>query len=159
MSTSPVSAPVRYAFGASHISPGWISPLSAAIKAVSWETAQWKPSPDVSSIWEIVVHANRYAEDLLHDLTRKPGFHLPDWPEIGSTTKSDWKATKDHALFVISELERLAESLSDSELSSPPPGMKTPRAERILDIAVHGAYHAGQIIKMKQMYKAAARSG
>ncbi|HVT13197.1 MAG TPA: DinB family protein [Fimbriimonadaceae bacterium] len=147
---------LKYGFRISHTEEGWIEPLLDAVNGVDFETAKWKPAPKVASIWEIVAHAIPYTESRLCDFTGATKEEEPDWPEIADPTPEAWAQLQERARKVVSEFQSVLEAASGEEIAGPKPGKKTPRAERLMDIVVHDAYHAGQIVKLKQAYKSRA---
>lgn len=153
MADVSVGGAVKHGYTLSHVQGGWISPLKAAISSISPEAAVYRPAPGVKNAWEVVLHTNRWCEALLEDLTGKPNEKLPDWPKVKKSTAAEWKRTKSHALEVINRLETVLNGLTDEEWAAPPGGMKTPRCYRAMDIVVHGAYHAGQLVKLRQLYR------
>lgn len=154
MNRSPLLDSTTYAFRTAHIEDGWITPFRNALAGVSFENAIWKPAPNVASIWELTLHAQNYAENLLNELTGKPRATHADWPKVAEPTKAEWQRLKKHVADTVDALESAVSGLTDEQLLSPGDGFKTPRIKRILDISTHDAYHAGQIVKLKQLYRA-----
>ena len=58
---------LSYQFGLVHLNEDWIAPLLKAIEDTTFEEARFQPAPGVASVWEIVLHATGWMEDLLHD--------------------------------------------------------------------------------------------
>jgi len=151
---TPLTDSVKYAYELAHTSDGWITTLASSLKGVSLEAAAWKPSQKSPSIWELTLHASNYAQNLLNDLTGRPRVEHADWPKIAKKTQAEWQRTKKELLARIASLHTVIVGLSEEELLTPPEGLKAPRVKRILDITIHDAYHAGQVMKLKQLYKA-----
>jgi hypothetical protein len=141
-------------FESVHTSEGWITPLLDAVKAVPVEAAAWKPAPGVASIWEVVVHATGWTEELLGDLAGTNGLDITDWPPVLVTDPGAWQQTIDRLESVIIGLERAVNGLSVEDIYSPAPRTRKRRSERMTNIFVHNAYHAGQVIKLRQLFAA-----
>jgi hypothetical protein len=149
-----LSASLKYALELAHTEEGWIHPLRDDLKDVDAEMARWKPAPEIASIWEITAHAVPYAEGRACDFTGEPFPSDPDWSEVADTSDAAWENLKTRADNAITNLHEVVASQSEEELAKPRPDGEVPRAFRLLDIAIHDAYHAGQIVKLKQMYEA-----
>ena len=138
-----------------HTSDDWISPLLKAAESSSYEEARYSPAPGVASIWEIVAHVSGWLEDLLHDVTGSPDAGTVDWPPISADTPSAWLATRQHLKSLVLSLQDVLARSTDEQLLATPAGTDTPLNRRIASIMVHNAYHAGQIVKLRQLYQAA----
>lgn len=145
---------VRYGYRTSHTEEGWIVPLADAVARLDAEAAKWKPGPKVASAWELVAHAIPYPESLLNDLLGDPPMESDDWPPVVDTSPEAWKALQGRVARVTNQLAEVIDGLSADELASPPKGKKTVVARRIMDMAAHDAYHAGQVVKLDQTYRA-----
>lgn len=141
-------------FDAVHTEDGWISPLLKAVSGVSAEAAAWKPAPSVASIWEVVLHASGWMEDLLADLNGGPNVDVTDWPSIDRADDGAWQGSVRRLRDLVAQLGRQVKGLSVEELYDAPERMGKRRSERLTNIFVHNAYHAGQIVKLRQLYAA-----
>jgi hypothetical protein len=103
------------------------------------------------AIWGITAHLANYIDELTDALDGKPSPEFKTWPKIEDS--DDWIALRDRVMRSCERLERQVEGLSAGELAFPAPGKQRPRSIHIVDIMVHDAYHAGQIVKLKQLYK------
>ena len=148
---------LKYVFRISHTEEGWISPFLDSVNEVDYEAARWKPSHDVSSIWEIVAHALPYTQGRLAGFTGETFPEEEDWPTIEDQSPSAWAAMQDRVRTVVGQLQSVVDALSEDELLSPRPGKETPRVEGLMDIVVHDAYHAGQIVKLSQVFAGIGR--
>lgn len=148
---------LKYVFRISHTEEGWISPFLDSVNDVDFDMARWKPSEDVASIWEIVAHAIPYTQSRLADFSGDAFPDEEDWPVLEDQTPQAWAVMQDRVRSVVSRLQEVVDGLSEEELSTPRPGGKTPRVERLMDIVVHDAYHAGQIVKLSQVFQAIGR--
>lgn len=145
----------------------WQPSLSMAIEGLAAAQATWKPSQDRHSIWQIVRHVTRWKRATLDAwigtqvLYRKDSgptehsFELErtDWQEV-SGDEEDWR--KDcEALRAISRkiAERVAK-LDANGLLEPFPGEDMPAVLRLLRMATHDIYHAGQIRHLRALQSA-----
>ena len=145
---------VGYAFKSVHREDGWIHPLCDVVD-VTEEQANWRPAPEVASIAEVVAHLEPYMSDVVQVLRGEEKVDHEDW---GGTQGQSWSALKARLLNTTAELEAEIGKLSEEDLATPAPGKATPRWEILMDIAIHNAYHAGQIVKLTQEAPALAAS-
>ena len=149
-----LSDAVRYSAKIAQVEDGWIQPLGEVVKGVRYEAAKWKAAPDVPSIWEIVAHAIPYTESRVADYTGEPRPNEEDWPQVTDTSEQAWKALQARVATAIDRLQSAVEAATDEQLAATLPGRDHPTAIRLVDIAIHDAYHAGQIVKLTQLYAA-----
>lgn len=146
-----------YAAEMAHTEDGWIQPLLDAVGSTDVREAAWKPAPEVASIWEIVAHATPYIESRVCDFTGAPYPNEEDWPGVTDTSTAAWSAAQDRLRSAVEGLQSALRSATEESLASSPREGAESRARRLLDIIVHDAYHAGQIVKLQQAYRAAAQ--
>jgi hypothetical protein len=136
----------------------WQPSLAMAIEGLTPTQATWKPSLNRHSIWQIVRHVTRWKRATLeawvgtHALYRadsgptEHSFELErtDWQDV-SGDDGDWRRDCE-ALHAVSRTiaERLV-TLDATGLLEPFPGEDMPAALRLLRMATHDTYHAGQI--------------
>ena len=135
-------------------SGGTISPLLEAVDGIDYEEAMYRPGKDVTSIYEIVTHATGWLEFTLSELTGSPGPEHVDWPGFGNSNEDCWNTARHRLHSAVAILNELLNRLCEKELFSPANGDRATRGERIMNMVIHNAYHAGQIIKIRQTYKA-----
>ncbi len=157
MADMTLSDAVKDAFRVAHTEKGWIEPLLNSISAADFATAIWKAGVDVPSIWELLAHAVPYIEVLAADLTGPLAQLGPDWPAIIEPTPEGWTAMQERTRAAINRAQTAIDSLDEAALLSTVPGRNVPTARRVIDLAVHGAYHAGQVVKLEQTYRAAGK--
>jgi len=145
---------VKYGFRAAHTEEDWILPLRDAVDAVSFEAAIWKPGPEVPSIWELLAHATPYLEALVHDVTETKAREFDDWPQVDRPTREGWNEMQYRVRKAVDEAQKAVDGLTESEMLLVPAGRTKEIVVRIMDIAVHDAYHAGQIVKLDQAFQA-----
>ena len=157
MQTQNLKSSLDYLFKSAHTNEGWISPLLEAVDGVTLDAATYRAGDGVGTIWEIVVHASGWLEDTLGDLTGSPSQENTDWPPVDDTSPAAWDRTKQNLRSSVTAFDSLQSGLSEEELFSVPPGTEDARILRIFDMVVHSSYHAGQIVKLKQLYEANVR--
>jgi uncharacterized damage-inducible protein DinB len=154
MEKQPQQATFEYMYRAVHTEDGWIHPLKDVVKDVEADEAKWKPAAEVASIWEVVAHTTPYLYDVLRALRGEEKVKHEDWHALSDTSDSAWKKLRTE---LISGIERLGEEiaeLKEADYSVAPPKRETPRWELLVDLHVHDAYHAGQLVKLRQLYAA-----
>ncbi len=136
----------------------WQPSLLMAVEGLTAAQAAWKPGPDRHSTWQIVRHVTHWKKATLEawngthrlfegrDIT--PHFRevmRTDWQEISgdeATWQADLKALRD----VSHAIKEKAKSLDLDALLRPFPGEEWgPAVLRVLRMATHDIYHAGQI--------------
>ena len=130
----------------------WHGPaIAEALAGISPQQASKAPIPGAHSIWEIVLHLGTWVSVVRRRIGDDPVADVPadvDWPVPNrqhAPTKADWDAA---LAALASERARLLEALgqlSDDALRTPPPGQGFTRAELLLGLLQHDAYHGGQI--------------
>ena len=136
----------------------WQPSLAMALEGLTAKQAAWKPAPERHSIWQIVRHVAHWKQATLGawDGTR-PLFS----PESGDTDyyreaeRTDWRdVSGDEAAWwrdcdalrsVSSRITARTEALDAETLLEPFPGEDMPAVLRLLRLATHDIYHAGQI--------------
>ena len=137
---------------------GGATPLGS-LRGVSAEQAAWKPAPARHSIWELTLHVAywKYAVRRKLDGSARGGFPRKpsNWPRVPEPADEEaWKEDRallrdEHRLLVAAVEGFTPDRLDDA-------GTATYRyADLIYGIAMHDAYHAGQIQLMKRLYRGA----
>jgi hypothetical protein len=130
-----------------------------ALRGVTAAQARWKPGPKRKSIWTLALHIAywNYAVRRLLEGGRRGGFPrgASNWPDLPARPdERGWAA--DMAL-LRAEHERLvlAASAVDPGLLSrrPPSSKRWTYGELIVGIAMHDAYHTGQIQLLKRLWR------
>jgi hypothetical protein len=145
---------LSYQFGLVHLEEDWIAPFLKAIEETTFEEARFQPAPGVASAWEIVLHATGWMEDLLHDLTGSPNAGVTDWPAVQDDTQAAWRETQQRARALVVLMRDQLEQHCDDGLLTAVDDSGAAKARRIAGILVHNSYHAGQIIKLRQVFHA-----
>lgn len=135
--------------------PAWHGPsLRAALRGISATTASEHPGPGRPSCWEIVLHLAYTRHRLLHRLGVSAGERFPrrlraawwprmPWPE--ECTPAAWRA--DLALLDAyhERLVAVVATVPESRLRAVRAGQPRTIAHELLGVALHDAYHTGQI--------------
>jgi uncharacterized damage-inducible protein DinB len=118
-----------------------------------------RPGGGAHSIWEIVLHMTAWTHEVASRLRgREPGEPAEgDWPPVGETTEARWRAA-------LAALDAAQQDVSDAVDAVPearwhePPGSRDAalgtgktRLETLEGLAVHHAYHAGQVSLVKRL--------
>ena len=152
---SPTSAPVlAELLRKGHASNPWHGPATADLLAgLSPSQAAVRPVADGHSIWEIVLHMTGWQREVARRLGgATPG--LPDegdWPTPPECSQDAWDQARAALRESLEELAGAVAALSDQDLetrigtSSRPLGTGVTRAETVIGMLQHNAYHSGQI--------------
>ncbi len=129
-----------------------------SIGGLTAQQAAWKPAPERHSIWQIVRHVNHWKRATLGAWDgSRPLFSLvssdteyyleaerTDWPDVfGDDTA--WRRDRDALHAVSHQVAARAAALDPDALLKPFPGEEMPAVLRLLRMATHDIYHAGQI--------------
>ena len=128
-----------------------------AVQGLTAAQAAWRPSPNRHSIWQIVRHVTRWKQATLaawqgsqplfsgqNATERFDELMRTDWYDA-SGADAEWQADV-RALHDVSQAVRDRAGNADAEdLLRPFPGENWPAVVRVLRMATHDIYHAGQI--------------
>jgi hypothetical protein len=131
-----------------------------AVRGVSAEEASWVPAPGRHSIWALTLHIAywKYAVRRRLEGGEAPRFSRSpaNWPDVPDG--ADEKRWRDDIALLAAEHDRLLDvvrSVPASQYSrATPKGKRWTKGELITGIAMHDAYHAGQIVMLKRLYSA-----
>jgi uncharacterized damage-inducible protein DinB len=139
----------------------WHGPnLRGALRGVSHKHAARRPGRNRHNIWEIAVHAAywKYAvcRRLLGEKRGSFGESGHNWfprPQIPSEkqARAAWRRDLAHLTSVNKRLRATVASLDDFSLDRPSRGSSQTPRRMIAGIAMHDAYHAGQIQLLKRL--------
>jgi uncharacterized damage-inducible protein DinB len=137
---------------------GGPTPLGA-LRGVSAEQALWAPGARRKSIWALALHVAywKYAVRRLLDGSRRGAFPRgpSNWP-VPPARADERSWTADVAL-LRAEHERLVDAVlavDPGSLSRRPPGSRQwTYGELLVGIAMHDAYHTGQIQLVKRLWQ------
>jgi uncharacterized damage-inducible protein DinB len=132
--------------------PAWHGPaLVEALDGVTAAAARAKPDPARHSIWELVRHLTHGRHLLTERLTQTSSdfphrIHEPWWP-VGpaETSEAAWREELGLLDGYHARLVDAVRNASDAELARRPKPEDQTLAQQLLGMAIHDAYHAGQI--------------
>ena len=136
---------------------GGPTPLGA-LRGVTAEQARWNPAPRRKCIWHLTLHIAywKYAVRRLLDGSRRGAFPRgpSNWPEPERLDDRSWAADVALLREEHDRLVRAASAVDPEQLGRRP---RTSRrwtyGELIVGIAMHDAYHTGQIQLMKRLWR------
>lgn len=140
----------------------WHGPnLVGAIRGLDAAAALRRPAPGRHNAWEVVLHCAYWKHRVLGRLVEGPRSAFPhpgrDWPRLPEeTTEAAWR--KDLRLLRATHraLRDAVASLTAEELARPLPGRRMPRIRSAAGMALHDAYHAGQIRLLRRLSEGGA---
>lgn len=134
----------------------WQPSLAIAVQGLTATQAVWKPGPERHSIWQIVRHVTLWKRATLDAWdgakplnTGAPTKHAEelermDWREV-SGDDAAWHADLRALHDVSRAIEDRVNALDQEGLQRPFPHEEMPAVLRVLRMATHDIYHAGQI--------------
>jgi DinB superfamily len=130
-----------------------------AVRGVTAEQARWTPAPGRKSIWTLTLHIAywKYAVRRLLDGSKRGGFprRPSNWPALPDPPdERNW--AEDVALLRV-EHERLVEAVSSVDparlFQRLPTSRRWTYGELMVGVAMHDAYHTGQIQLLKRLWQ------
>jgi len=164
---APDASTIARAVRESYAGPAWHGPsVLVALRGISAVRAARRPAPGRNSVWELVLHLAYARHRLLHRLRRLHDFPLPPFPRrLGASwfpelpevlDERAWKA--DQALLAAYQTRLLEalEGLAEDTLRRVRRGSARSIGSELLGLALHDAYHAGQIRLLDRLGGASA---
>jgi uncharacterized damage-inducible protein DinB len=134
-----------------HRAGPWHGPATMElITHVDADAARKKPVDSAHSIWEIVQHMRNWHDEVLQRLRGRPSQDPDggDWPAVSG----EWDAVRRSLSKAVDAGAAEIEKLSSEELMAFPSeprvrasGADVTRAELVIGLIQHDAYHSGQI--------------
>ena len=132
--------------------PAWHGPsLRESLDGVNASIATFKVAPNRNSIWELVQHLAHGRHLLIERLTQTtfdyPGAVREPWWPIANpdVSEASWR----QELHLLDDYHRrlvdAVRSATDAQLARRPNAGDQTLAQQLLGMAIHDAYHAGQI--------------
>ena len=136
-----------------YLGPAWHGPaVKEALQGVTAQVASQQLAPDRNSIWELVLHLAHGRHLLVQRVTgdETPAFprkiREPWWPIIDyDATDAAWKNDLQLLDDCHAKLIEAVRNATPAQLARIPSGGSTPVSEQLVGMAMHDAYHAGQI--------------
>ncbi|WP_348711531.1 DinB family protein [Bacillus subtilis] len=133
----------------------WFPPLEKVLENISLEQAIWKPVERAHSIWELVCHLLFYEKRILlrflGETANEPKAENNDATyRLPTETFQKWKETKQEYFSVHRELEKILAKSELEDLYRPIPD-DNPLVLELKSLAMHNAYHIGQIVFLSKM--------
>jgi len=135
----------------------WHGPnLRGSIRGVGLQEAAWRPGPGRHNIWEIVVHAAYWKYAVRRRILgeKRGSFPLKGSNWFDRPTNFTEKAWRND-ITLLEDMHRKMRSavaaFSAKDLDRIPRGSKVSNASILYGIALHDAYHAGQIQLLKRL--------
>jgi uncharacterized damage-inducible protein DinB len=130
-----------------------------AVRGVGAEQAQWRPGPRRKSIWTLALHVAywKYAVRRLLEGGKRGAFprRPANWPEL--PPRLDERSWAADVALLRDEHERLVTALAQvdpARLSRrPPTSRRWTYGDLMVGIAMHDAYHTGQIQLLKRLWQ------
>ncbi|RHW43455.1 DinB family protein [Neobacillus notoginsengisoli] len=135
----------------------WFPPLEKVLKDVSFEQAIWKPvEGGMHSIWELVCHLlfyeKRYLMRFMGETENEPQADNNDSTfRLPTKTVENWEKTKLEYFSVHRELEEILAKSEHEDLFRQVPGEDQPLVLELKSLAMHDAYHIGQIVFLSKL--------
>jgi uncharacterized damage-inducible protein DinB len=136
------------------------SPITQILKGVIAEQAATRPPNGAHSIWELVLHATGWRNEVARRATGEPAQEpeAGDWPEVGDPTPERWKAALAALDASHLRLVEVVRGMTDQKLLQPTNdprnrelGTGVSYYELLHGIVQHDAYHAGQIAIVRRV--------
>lgn len=139
--------------------PAWHGPsVHSSVRGVHLEEARWKSSPDRNSIRQLVLHIAYGKYLVLGRLQRGSKKQFARrlakswWPRVEGYDDSAWESDIELMNASHSRLIAGVEAASESRLNQSRKGSSFTLRDEVSGIALHDAYHAGQIRLSRRLY-------
>lgn len=133
----------------------WFPPLEKVLEDITVEQASWKPVEGAHSIWELVCHLlffeKRILLRFLGQTANEPQAEDNDATyRVPTETSQNWQKTKQEYFYVHRELEKILATSELEDLYREIPD-DNPLMIELKSLAMHDAYHIGQIVFLSKM--------
>jgi uncharacterized damage-inducible protein DinB len=132
-------------------------PLMAAVEGLNAKQASWRPNEKSHSIWQLLNHItfwNEYILGTIRDM-KQGNIEIHNEHTFGPpgdpNDEMAWKRAVERASEVYQALRQAVSDLSESDLEKPFDEKGTPIKLVLADIAMHDAYHIGQIVYIRKL--------
>jgi uncharacterized damage-inducible protein DinB len=136
------------------------APIMQILKGVTAEQAAMRPPNGAHSIWELVLHATGWRNEVVRRATGEPAQEpeAGDWPKVGDPTPERWDAALAALDASHARLVEVVRGMTDQKLLQPTNdprnrelGTGVSYYELLHGIVQHDAYHAGQIAILRRV--------
>lgn len=140
-------------------SPAWHGPnLKGALRGVTARQAAWRPAPGRHNLRELAVHAAYWKWAVRRRLTGEKAGSFPlkgnNWLELPAASGAAWRAEREILGNAHRALRQAVARFPAARLAAVLAGTRRRTALReIAGIALHDAYHTGQIQLLKTLRK------
>ncbi|WP_047980676.1 DinB family protein [Ornithinibacillus contaminans] len=135
----------------------WFPPLEWVLEKITFEQALWKPDEGaMNSIWEIVCHLlffeKRYLMRFLGETANEPqAKNNTDTFRLPTETIENWEKTKQEYFSVHRKLGQILATADQEDLYREVPGEDNSLVLELKSLAMHDAYHIGQIVLISKL--------
>jgi uncharacterized damage-inducible protein DinB len=135
--------------------PWYGSSLLELLKDVKPYEAFSKPSENIHTIWEIVLHISAWQKIVLQRLSGKQAEPTleEDWPPVENSDESSWEKALTKLKESFSALIDYLSNFDDSMLGKNVPGKNYTNYFMLHGLVQHNVYHAGQIALLNKSLK------
>lgn len=141
-------------FASVHNQKGWFVAVNDALSDLTPESASWNSGSENHSIWQILHHLIFWNERWL---MKFKGMQVPKMEGDNKSTfsiaasKEDWDKSVMHIDRLLNEWYDAIKQKDEAELSKPVvSGEADPWFSYLHTIAMHNAYHIGQIVTLRK---------
>lgn len=139
---------VPYHFEHTFEKEAWQPSLAMSIEGLTAAQAAWKPGPQRHSIWQIVRHLTRWKRAVYDDWNgKKPDYanvERGDWQEV-SGDDAAWQADVRDLREITQRFTAWLQAKAEADVAQPAQGDDLALGLRLMRVATHDTYHAGQI--------------
>jgi hypothetical protein len=139
----------------------WHGPnVEQLLAGVSAADAARRPSPEVHSLWELVLHMTGWAGEVRQRLNGRAAQdpEAGDWPPVGEVSEERWAAAKTALFDVHRDLASAVARLDPAALVEPvvdfrdrPLGTGLSKYVTLHGLLHHTVYHSGQLAVVRKM--------
>ncbi|HWO75286.1 MAG TPA: DinB family protein [Bacillus sp. (in: firmicutes)] len=144
-------------FAACTNQPNWFVPFEQAVRGLNAEQAVWNDVQGANSIWSIVYHLTFWNERYLSRFTGNPPADQVENNDITfqisdvDVTEENWTAAVKSLMSNLLKWQDVILQADNTKLDSPViEGKEGDWWETIANIAIHNAYHIGQIVDIRK---------
>lgn len=139
---------ILYHFEYTFEKEAWQPSLAMSMEGLSAAQAAWKPAPGHHSIWQIVRHVTRWKRAVYDDWNgKKPDYaevERGDWQEV-SGDDAAWQADVRALADITQRFTSWVQAKPEDTVVQPLEGDDVALGLRLMRMATHDTYHAGQI--------------